>query len=375
MRRTMARCLVLFVLGGIPFVVAGRAPADPDTTETLAATPPGAGAIVVHAVGDRASDTGAPRPLPGAVLGAFTDASLTTSAGECTTDADGTCTIAGLTAGTYFVAPLSAPGDSPFTAIEMVTTSVGGPQRYSEAVVVDEADGITRRFVYRRANPVFPARCGVRITLLYDVSGSISSDEAVTMQQASTEFVDALSRTPSSIAVASFATDAPAAGNTNLSLTSVADDTGVAAVKRAIRSLTRPDGEARYTNWDAAFRSVVGQSDIVVLFTDGNPTVHGVPAQYPPVLTGLDQLDAGVASANAVKAAGARVLAVGVGDLDALSRDNLGLVSGPVEGQDFAITTFADVRTVLRTLADALCPGPEVPVAPEPSPLVPRFAG
>ena len=152
-------------------------------------------------------------------------------------------------------------------------------------------------------------------------------------------------------------------------------------MKAAITALSRPDGVDRYTNWDAAFRSVVGQSDVVVLFTDGNPTVYGVPAVYPPVLTGLDQLDAGVLSANAVKAAGARVMAVGVGDLDQLSKENLALVSGPEEGTDYAVTTFADVRTVFRALADTLCPRPEVPVEvspapePEPVPLTPRFTG
>ena len=88
-------------------------------------------------------------------------------------------------------------------------------------------------------------------------------------------------------------------------------------------------------------------------------------------------------SADAVKAAGARVMAVGVGDLDQLSTTNLALVSGPVEGTDFAVTSFADVDTVFRELAEALCPGREVPVerppAPEPPPaappVTPRFTG
>lgn len=383
MRRALLRCLVAFALGGATLLTTpASAPADPGTPPTTVAGPaPGpaseSGSIVVRAAGDRDPTTGAPLPLAGAVLRAFTDASLTIAAGECTTDAAGTCTITGLAVGTYRVAPVGDPPGATFARVETVEVSVGGPQRYVDIAVVDEANPTTRRFAFRRANPPFPARCGVRVTLLYDVSGSISASEATTMKAASNEFVDALAGTPSSIAIASFATDAAAAGNTNLAPTSVADTAGVAAVKGAITALTRPNGVDRYTNWDAAFRSVVGQSDIVVLFTDGNPTVHGVPAQYPPVLTDLDQLDAGVLSANAVKAAGARVLAVGVGDLDALSKDNLALVSGPVEGADYAVTTFADVRSVFRNLADALCPRPEIPiqVSPEPPPLVPRFTG
>lgn len=369
--RHLLRGLVALAVGGATlFLVPSAAPADPD---------PGAGSITARAAGDRDPTTGDPIPLEGAVLRAFSDATLTTPAGECTTDATGACTIDGLAAATYWVAPVGEPPGAGFGRVDTIHPSVGGPQPYAEAVVVDEANPTTRVFAFRRANPAFPARCGVRVTLVYDVSGSISAGEAATMKKASTEFVDALAGTPSSIAIASFATAAPAAGNADLAPTSVADDGGVATVKTAIGALSRPTGDDRYTNWDAAFRSVVGQSDVVVLFTDGSPTVHDVPAVYPPVLTGLDQLDAGVLSANAVKAAGARVMAVGVGDLDQLSKENLALVSGPVEGQDFAVTTFADVRTVFRALADALCPRPEAPVevapAPEPPPVTPRFTG
>jgi hypothetical protein len=361
--RTPLRPLVaLVVIGAALLVVPAPAPAGPAT-----------GTITARAAGDRDPATGDPVPLAGAVLGAFGDAARSNLVGACTTDATGSCVIPDLAPGAYWVAPVDDPPGGQLTRLGLVTTSLGGTQEYAEAVVVEEGDPVTRRFVYRRANPAFPARCGVSVTLLYDVSGSISASEAATMQAASTDFVDALAGTPSSIAIASFATHAPAAGNTDLPPTSVADATGVQTVKQAIHALSRPDGDARYTNWDAAFRSVVGQSDIVVLFTDGNPTVHGVPAQFPPVLTGLDQLEAGVLSANAVKAAGARVMAVGVGSLDALSKENLALVSGPDEGRDYAVTSFADVHTVFRALADALCPRPE-PTTPE-LPVVPRFTG
>ena len=382
MRRALVRCLGAFAVSGATLLAAPASalaePGPPPTTVAGPGSGPGSGSIIVRAAGDRDPTTGAPLPLAGAVLRAFTDASLTTAAGECTTDATGACTITGLTAGTYRVAPVGDPPGGAFARVATVKTTVDGLHRYADVVVVDEANPTTRRFAFGRANPPFPARCGVRVTLLYDVSGSISASEATTMKAASKEFVDALAGTPSSISIASFATAAPATGNTNLAPTPVADAPGVAAVKAAIAALSRPNGDDRYTNWDAAFRSVVGQSDIVVLFTDGNPTVHGVPAQYPPVLTDLDQLDAGVLSANAVTAAGARVLAVGVGDLDALSKDNLALVSGPVEGADYAVTTFADVPTVFRNLADTLCPRPEIPIVVSPAPplpLVPRFTG
>jgi hypothetical protein len=279
------------------------------------------------------------------------------------------------------VAPAADPPTGIFHRLGTVTTSFDGDGPYAETVTVGEATPTTRRFAFRRTNPPFPARCGVRLTLLYDLSGSITSEEATIMKAASLEFVDALAGTPSAIAIASFATVAPATGNANLAPTGVETAAGVDAVKQAVTALALPAGDDRYTNWDAAFRSVGGQSDVVVLFTDGNPTVHGVPPVFPPVLTALDQIDPGVLSANAAKAAGARVLAVGVGNVGELSPHNLTAVSGPVEGSDYAISTFADVRTVFRGLADALCPKPGSPVvvppAPEPAPvpLVPRFTG
>lgn len=375
--------LAALVVGALVLPVSGLA-APP----VVGAAEPGS--IVVHATGDRDLATGAPLPLAGARLRAYTDAGLTEVAGECTTDAAGTCTITGLAPGPHRVAPVAGPPDGAFDPVDEVTTSFGGDAPYAEVVEVGEAAPATRRFAFRRTNPPFPARCGVRVTLLYDLSGSISTDETATMKAASLEFVDALAGTPSQVAIASFATDAPAAANTNLAPTSVVAAPGVEAVKAAIAALTATTGDDRYTNWDAAFRSVAGSSDIVVLFTDGNPTVQGVPAEFPPVITDLDQIEAGVLSANAVKAAGTRVLAVGVGDVGDISPRNLAAVSGPVEGSDYAITTFANVGTVFRTLADALCPKPEVPVvvppapvvepvvvevAPAPVPVPPRFTG
>jgi hypothetical protein len=313
----------------------------------------------------------------GAPFTAYSDAGLTTPVGECTTDATGACTIDGLADGAYWVAPSGDPAGGAFHAVTQLTTEFAADARYAEPVSVGEGEPTTRRFVFRRENPPFPARCGVRVTLLFDLSGSISSSELAMMQAASLDFVDALAGTPSSIAVTTFATSAPAAGNTNLAPISVETMTGVSTVKDAIASLTGTSGDDRYTNWDAAFRSVT-PTDIVVLFTDGNPTVHGVPAVFPPVITGLDQIEGGVLSANAVKAAGIRVLAVGIGDVEDIAPVNLQAVSGPVENSDYAITTFADVQRVFRSLADALCPTPEVPIVAEPEIVVappPRFTG
>ena len=341
------------------------------------------GSIVVDAVGDRDSTSGDPLSLSGATVRAYSDAARTTPVGECVTGADGSCTINGLVPGTYWVAPVDDPVGSggAFHRITGLATTFGGDVPYVQAIAVTEGNAEARAFAYRRTNPPFPQRCGIRIGLLFDLSGSISAEELATVKDDANEFVDALTATPTEIGVGSFATAAPAAGNASLVLTSVQSAVGANVVKQAIDGLARTNDDDAFTNWDAAFRSVTPGIDIVVMFTDGNPTVHGVPAQFPPVLTDFDQLEAGIVSANAVKAHGTRVLAVGVGDRDDISALNLQAVSGPVESSDYAITTFADVHRVFRALSDALCPQPpppEVPIITEPELVTvppPRFTG
>jgi hypothetical protein len=316
-----------------------------------------ANSITVHAVGDRDPGSGAPLPLAGAKLRAYTDSSLATPVGECTTDASGTCTITGLDAGTYWVAPVGAPPGGAYSVVEGVTTTAEGDVPYAEPVVVGEANGEARPFVFRRAAPALPEQCGARVALVYDLSSSVSPDEAAVMRQNSKAFVDALAGTPSSIAIHSFATTAPAAANTDHDFVDVATSAGAASVKQAIDALAGASGGDGYTNWDAALRAVPSSADVAVVFTDGNPTVFGVPPVFPPVMTGLDQIEAGVASANTVKARGTRVVAVGIGDVNDISARNLQAISGPVEGSDYAITTFADLGRVFHRLADDLCGG------------------
>lgn len=166
------------------------------TEPTSSATAPATGTVVVRAVGDRDLATGLAEPLAGALLRAYTDATLHDLAGECTTDSSGTCAIAGLAPGTYHIAPARGPVDGGWHPLERIGTSLGDDERYAEAVEVGEGAPVTRRFAFRRDNPAFPPRCGIRLTLLYDLSASIDPEEAAAMKSASLEFVDALEGTP-----------------------------------------------------------------------------------------------------------------------------------------------------------------------------------
>ncbi len=202
-------------------------------------------------------------------------------------------------------------------------------------------------------NPAWPNKCGLKIGLLIDRSESISASEGTTMKNAAKGFVDALTGTPSQFAVASFGDTA----TQNLGFTSVTAAGDATTVKNSIGALAI-GGTGLATNWDAAFQSQIGNgADVVVILTDGNPTRRGVngeggngssdPLGY--------NLDAGITSSNSVKAGGARVVAVGIGnDLDV---SNLQAISGPTINDDYFTSSFDTLNTKLAELAKKICGG------------------
>ena len=355
-----SRSSVCLVLSGLVTASSARA--------QTAAT----GAIAVHAVGDRDRVSGNPIPLSGATLRASSDAALTTTVGECVTGADGSCTIGGLPPGTYWIAPAGDPVGfgGAFHAIPGVSTTFGGNVAYAQEVAVTEGDADTRAFAYRRTNPPFPQRCGVRIDLLFDLSGSISAERARDREaRRRRTFVDALAGTPSEIAVSTFATAAPAAGNTNLPLTSVQSAAGVEhraardrrpgahAGRRRVHELGRrvPVGGRRRRHRRAVHRR---QPDRARRSGAVPARAHGLRAAR--CRHRLREHREGRRHPRA-RGRGRR-------RRRPLVRATCQVVSGPVPDSDYAITTFADVHRVFRALADALCPKPGPQSRSSPSP-------
>ena len=125
-------------------------------------------------------------------------------------------------------------------------------------------------FFHRRANPVWPSACGLDVALLLDRSGSIGSSDMTSLKNAANGFVNSLTGTQSRISVTSFnSTVTPGVG-----FTLVPNAAAATPVHNAINAL--PASGSGSTNWDAAFRSVQGAgADIVVILTDGDPTVYG----------------------------------------------------------------------------------------------------
>ncbi|MCD7101407.1 DUF7927 domain-containing protein [Pseudoclavibacter sp. 13-3] len=218
-----------------------------------------------------------------------------------------------------------------------------------------------------RVNPSFPAKCGLDVGLVLDISGSVGSSMPQ-LKGASDTLVDSLVGTPSRMGLFSFATVSPGAGATQNypSLAAVATQAQADSVKERYADWTSGGG----TNWDRAL-AVAAQSpahyDVVIVLTDGNPTYYNDPALGPGGSTRLREVENGIFSGNAVKAKGTRVIALGVGSgvTSPETALNLAAISGQTkfDGSNataadyFQTTNYQAAGTALRELALANCKG------------------
>ncbi|WP_402840253.1 VWA domain-containing protein [Microbacterium sp. GXS0129] len=206
-----------------------------------------------------------------------------------------------------------------------------------------------------RANAPLGSACGVDVAVLVDLSGSLAGQLA-NVKSAAKSVVDALQGTDSKVGVYTFAQSAPSSSGGNLAATQVATTAGADAVRSHIDSFTTPSGG---TNWDAGLAQIpTGTYEAVIVVTDGNPTYFGSPATGPGNFTRFRETENGVFSANRLKAAGTRVIALGVGDGVGGPADNLRAISGPSAGSDYFQTAdFTAAKSVIRQFALGDCLG------------------
>ena len=222
----------------------------------------------------------------------------------CVTSASGKCSVSvptqsggsgGNTLG-YWVVQASVPAG--WFASDVLDVGKGGaelPTDYKDLFVAnvrsdinvpiaDTSNGATptargNLWAASRDNPPLPDKCGLNVALLFDLSGSIGSN-ITQLRAAGKSFVTALTGTPSSVAVYTFATHAPASrpGNSNLPLTSVATTASANTVTSKINGLTVESGNEAGTNWDQGLWQIASGSaryDVTLVLTDGNPTFYG----------------------------------------------------------------------------------------------------
>lgn len=230
-------------------------------------------------------------------------------------------------------------------------------------------------------NPPLPKGCDQSIALVFDLSASITAQQLIEMQRAADGMVQQLSGTTTKVGLYTFATYAPAtntlhgtapAGNLSLEAgpdTDLADPANVTRVQQRINGITKVSTTGTpspgFTNWDRGLAQIAEGSvhyGAVVFITDGNPTAHGPPpgttpntSPTPTGTTRPEDIDAAVTSANALKALGTRVIAIGVSDTTGPSVDNLKLISGDDAGSDYFLTDFDDLRLALGEIATKAC--------------------
>lgn len=203
-------------------------------------------------------------------------------------------------------------------------------------------------------NPPIPATCnpGPRIGIVMDMSASISSEEMRTYQQALTGdggLLDKLKGTNASISAFTFSWGSPSEDNERIGnypgLVNL--DTNMAEAKRIVNDRMNRGGR---TNWNDGLTKAyeAGQQiknprlpygtgyDIVLFVTDGNPNTTG-PNRYRPDGNdvSLRALEGGAYAANLLKFSGTRVMAIAAGGPGQNTPENLVLVSGKTENEDY----------------------------------------
>lgn len=202
------------------------------------------------------------------------------------------------------------------------------------------------------ANPALSQSCGLDIALVIDNSTSISNSEMNQMKNALTSFTNALSGTPTEFSVTRFATTAtviqPFTSN-------------VGNVNTAINGVPTNGG---YTNWQDGLIKASStlpnrvNPNLIIFASDGDPTTSnggGVDTDQPNA-----HLAPAVTQADAIKTAGTRILALGIGN-PTVSR--LQAISGPlvntgnVTTSDVITSNFSTLAADLATFANQTCGG------------------
>jgi hypothetical protein len=352
-RRRAALATLAFAVTGL--AVLPVAPAAASSASSAATGP----ALTIYAGGDRTGDT-AVAGLAGETFTVYsgTSGSVGAPVGGCTTGADGACVVpvrAVAAGGGYWVAQTSVPdgwlaNPLPNYSRDFVAGPIAGSQQVAVPVAAPNGTSGTARgslWAASRDDPPLPAGCGLKVALLFDLSATTASLRD--LKAAGYSLVTALIGTPSSVGVYTFGT-ATVAGDGNLGLTPVSTAGSAATVNAKISALSgTPSGAA---NWDQGLWQIASDPtryNLALVLTDGG----GPPARF------VDAENA-IFSANALKAKGTRIVAIGAGTAgatDSGAAADLASISGPVAGTDYYLTNPAALAGLLTNMADAECAG------------------
>ena len=232
------------------------------------------------------------------------------------------------------------------------------------------------------ANPDLKPACGTKVIIVLDESGSIQNTTGAeaAVRSAANAFAGGLADTGSQLAVIEFGTSAKRVFNYT-PVTSGAGGTLATTFQPYFNGTASPadvyntpSQTGQWTNWQDALEEVKllnaasGVAPLVVFVTDGNPTATGTSGSFATNVSSATALTPAIVQANAVKAQGSHILAVGVGAAlnNATSLGRLKAISGPdtvtnpaslnlATTDVLAISNFANLPAALRTLVNELC--------------------
>ena len=216
--------------------------------------------------------------------------------------------------------------------------------------------------------------CGIPITLIMDASGSVVDDQTE-MRNASKAFLQGLKDTGSSARIIDFATDS----RELIARTDIKTGTDLQALENAIDTgyYSSPIGGG-WTNWESPLWRAT-QDDpgldkgLVVLLTDGDPNTVGLENATGNNSNPQDATDAAQVYSDALKTAGNRMLAVGIGmnqnpDSDQAKRlmqisgdqfeTNLTVPPDTINDVDVLVPDdFESLKSAMKRVAASLCGG------------------
>ncbi|WP_191090010.1 DUF7507 domain-containing protein [Nesterenkonia ebinurensis] len=217
-------------------------------------------------------------------------------------------------------------------------------------------------------NPPLQQRCEQNLAVTVDLSGSVSNNQLNTAKQELTALVQDLANYPVNISVHTFASHSPAWATTNgpganaiLPLTPTSTEQGRQTLTDHINGLVKPTNPRFWTNWEAGIYTPHQSDeyyDALLFVTDGEPTATGVGNNPQTNVSNTTALNAAIPRANALKAGGTRIIGIGVADNlsnPQLFVNNISQITGPVEGSDYYMSGFEDLRTTLVDVINENC--------------------